>query len=68
MDINTQDAPRTKEVLLDGLRQALQARISQVWSTVTIAGERDAAARFKTGIESSVKFYEQAWKAIKDME
>lgn len=67
MDINTQDAPRTQEVLLDGLRQALQARIANVWNTVTLGREPDPEARFKEGIEKAVKFYEQAWRAIKDM-
>jgi hypothetical protein len=67
MEFDTQDSPRTREVLLEGLRQALQARVANTWANVTLRGEPDPGTRFKTGIEESVKFYELAWKAIKDM-
>lgn len=64
MDIDTTKAPRTKEVLLDGLRQALQARLAAIWSNVTLAGESTPGPRFKEGVTQAIKFYESAWKAI----
>jgi hypothetical protein len=64
MDIDISDAPHTREVLLDGLRQALQARVGTIWNNVTLAGEPDSVARFKEGIEKAITYYEQAWKAI----
>jgi hypothetical protein len=68
MDFDTRDAPKTQEILLEGLRQALQARVANVWSNVTLAGEPDSGARFKEGIEKSVRLYEQAWRAVKEMD
>jgi hypothetical protein len=59
----------TRDTILEGLRQALQARVAAVWSNVTLAGEQaQAAKRFKEGITSAVSFYEHAVKAVEDME
>jgi hypothetical protein len=59
----------TRTVILEGLRQALQARVAAVWSNVTLAGEQQhAAKRFKEGITTAVSFYEQAVEAIEAME
>lgn len=65
--VDTAEGPQTREVLLAGLRQALQARVGSIWNNVTLAGEPDSAARFKEGVERSAKFYERAWRAINDM-
>jgi hypothetical protein len=66
MDIDIGGAPHTREVLLDGLRQALQARVSSIWNNVTLAGESSPGPRFKEGITKAVAYYEKAWKAIDD--
>lgn len=66
-ELDTTEGPQTREVLLAGLRQALQVRVGNIWNNVTLAGETDSAARFKEGVERSVKFYEKAWRAINDM-
>ena len=58
----------TREVLLEGLLQALQARVVSVWNNVTLHGEPQAAERFKKGITSAAQFYEQAVKAVEKME
>ncbi len=68
MDIDTFKSPNTKQVLLDGLRQALQAKIGHIWTTVTVPNEPDPAARFREGVGKAVKHYEMAWRAIKDMD
>lgn len=65
VEINVNSAPHTREVLLDGLRQALQARVGSIWSNVTLAGETaHAEARFIKGVEEAIKFYEKAWHGI----
>jgi hypothetical protein len=51
------------EGLRQGLRQGSLARVAQIFSTVTLAGEPEAAKRFIAGITSSVEAYEKAWKA-----
>jgi hypothetical protein len=66
MDIDISDAPHTREVMLDGLRQALQARVGAIWNNVTLAGESSQGPRFKEGITQAITYYEQAWKAIND--
>jgi len=59
----------TRNAILEGLRQALQARVAAVWSNVTLAGEQEhAPKRFKAGITTAVSFYEHAVKAVEDME
>jgi hypothetical protein len=57
----------TREILLAGLRQALQARVANVWNNVTLAGEQPPGPRFKEGITKAVDFYQQAVKAIEQM-
>jgi hypothetical protein len=57
-------SPNTRTVVLEGLRQALQARVAQVWTTVTMAGEQNREERFKTGFMKAIEAYEQAWSAI----
>lgn len=64
MDFDVNTSPCTREVLLDGLRQALQVRIGSIWNNVTLAGESNSAARFKDGLTKAIAHYEQAWKAI----
>jgi hypothetical protein len=66
MDIDISDAPHTREVVLDGLRQALQARVATIWNNVTLAGEPNSVARFKDGMLKAITHYEQAWNAIND--
>ena len=57
-------APNTREVALEGLRQALQTRVGQIWLNVTMAGEANREKRFKEGFEGAIAAYEQAWHAI----
>jgi hypothetical protein len=64
VDVSNLNTPNTRRILLEGLRQGLQGRVAQVWSTVTTGGEPDPAPRFIKGITNSVKAYEQAWAAI----
>lgn len=56
--------PNTRAVVLEGLRQALQGRVAQIWSTVTMAGEQNREERFKKGFATAIEAYEQAWRAI----
>ena len=56
--------PNTRAVALDGLRQALQGRVAQIWTTVTMAGEQNREERFKKGFATAIEAYEQAWHAI----
>jgi hypothetical protein len=58
----------TREVLLEGLRQALQARVVSIWNNVTLTGEPSPGPRFKEGITKAAQFYKQAVKAIEEME
>lgn len=64
MDFDVGGAPHTREILLEGLRQALQARVGTIWNNVTLAGESSSGPRFKEGITKAISYYEQAWKAI----
>jgi hypothetical protein len=57
-------APNTREVALEGLRQALQTRVGQIWLNVTLAGETSREQRFKEGFTTAIAAYEQAWRAI----
>jgi len=61
---NNLQSPNTRELVLDGLRQALQGRIAQVWANVTLAGEPDPGPRFIEGFNTAVKAYEKAWHYI----
>lgn len=61
-------ADDTREVMLAGLRQALQARVAAVWNNVTMAGEPATGSRFKEGVTKAARFYQQAVKAIEKME
>ncbi len=56
--------PNTRTIIFEGLRQAFQARIAQVWSNVTMAGEREREERFKRGVINAIEAYEKAWHAI----
>lgn len=57
----------TREILLAGLRQALQARVATVWSNVTLGGEQAPGPRFKEGVTKAVAYYEQAVAAVEKM-
>jgi hypothetical protein len=59
--------PDTREVLLEGLRQALQARVVGLWSNVTQAGEPTPGPRFAEGLQKAIMFYEKAWQHILDV-
>ena len=67
VNIDTEDAPKTREVLLEGLRQGLQARVAQLWSNVTLQGEPTPGPRFAEGITKAIENYEKAWKYINDV-
>ena len=67
MDLDTTKAPKTREVLLEGLRQALQARVGTIWNNVTLAGEPSPGPRFAEGIKKAIEYYEKAWKHIDEM-
>jgi hypothetical protein len=58
----------TREVMLEGLRQALSAKVANIWTNVTLAGEPNPERRFKEGVTKAAVFYRQAVKAIKEME
>jgi hypothetical protein len=60
-------ADDTREILLAGLRQALQARVANIWNNVTLAGEQPPGPRFKEGVTRAVEYYKQAVKAIEQM-
>lgn len=60
-------ADDTREVLLAGLRQALQARVANVWNNVTLGGEQAPGPRFKEGVTKAVIFYQQAVTAVEKM-
>jgi len=60
-------ADDTRDLLLAALRQALQARVAQVWSNVTLAGEQPPGPRFKEGITKAVAYYKQAVAAVEKM-
>lgn len=54
----------TRELILAGLRQGLQAKVAVIWTNVTLAGETNAEQRFKDGITKAAKLYEQAVEAV----
>jgi hypothetical protein len=60
-------SPRMREVMLEGLQQAFQARIVQLWSNVTVAGEPSPGPRFTKGVEQAMKFYALAWAHIHEV-
>jgi len=62
------DEDDTKDVILAGLRAALQARIVSIWNNVTLTGEPKAEARFKEGVTNSAKYYRLAVKAVKELD
>jgi hypothetical protein len=61
---NNMADPDTRAIALEGLRQAFQGRVAQLWSTVTLAGEPNPSQRFKKGFDTAVDAYEKAWHAI----
>lgn len=63
-EIDNLSAPNTRAVALEGLRQAFQTRMVQLWTTVTMAGESSPGPRFKKGFTTAVEAYEKAWHAI----
>ena len=56
--------PNTREIALEGLRQALQARIAQIWTNLTMPGEPARVERFTEGYTKAVEAYELAWHAV----
>ena len=60
-------ADDTREILLAGLRQALQAHVANVWNNVTLAGEQPPGPRFKEGVTRAVDYYKQAVAAVEKM-
>jgi hypothetical protein len=58
----------TREIMLEGLRQALAAKVANIWSNVTLAGEPHPEQRFKEGVTKAAQFYRQAVKAVDEME
>jgi hypothetical protein len=56
--------PNVREIALEGLRQALQARVAQIWTNITLPGEGNRAERFKEGYAKAVEAYELAWHAV----
>ena len=64
--VSNLETPNTRAVLLEGLRQALQSRVAQIWMTVTSAGDKDFSPgiRFENGISEAITDYEVAWHYI----
>jgi hypothetical protein len=60
-------ADDTRDVILAGLRHALQMRVATIWNNVTLSGEQEPGPRFKEGVTKAVKFYQQAVKAVEHM-
>jgi hypothetical protein len=58
--------PNTREVLLEGLRQALQARVVKLYTVLSSAGEQNTAERGMAGLKRAVEAYEHAWKYIEE--
>jgi hypothetical protein len=56
--------PQTREVALEGLRQGFQARVVNLYSTVSTAGEPNPDERFKKGFDLAVDAYERFHKYI----
>jgi hypothetical protein len=61
---NNLTEPDTRAIALEGLRQAFQTRVGQIWLNVTMAGEANREKRFKEGFTAATAAYEQAWHAI----
>lgn len=57
----------TRELLLEALAQALQARVATIWNNVTLAGENDPEKRFIEGVTKAVAYYEAACNGIDKM-
>ena len=60
-------ADDTREVILAGLRHALQMRVATIWNNVTQAGEQAPGPRFKEGVTKAAIFYQQAVAAVEKM-
>jgi hypothetical protein len=60
-------ADDTRDVILAGLRHALQMRVATIWNNVTLGGEQAPGPRFKEGITKAVIFYQQAVAAVEKM-
>jgi hypothetical protein len=58
----------TRELVLAGLRQALQAKVATIWTNVTLAGEANPAQRFHDGVIRAAELYEQAVAAVEAVE
>ena len=57
----------TRDVILAGLRHALQMRVATIWNNVTLAGEQAPGPRFKEGVTKAVAYYQQAVAAVEKM-
>ena len=57
----------TRDVILAGLRHALQMRVATIWNNVTLEGAQEPGPRFKEGVTKAVAYYEQAVAAIDRM-
>jgi hypothetical protein len=57
--------PNTEDIALDGLRQAFQTRVVQLWTVATVAGASDPGPKFRKGFEAAAVQYEKAWHAVK---
>lgn len=64
MNTDVKTSPNTREVLLDGLRLALQTKVAAIWGNVTLAGEPAPGPRFTNGIKDAIENYEKAWHYI----
>jgi hypothetical protein len=57
----------TREILLAGLRHALQMRVATIWNNVTLEGAQEPGPRFKKGVTAAVDYYKQAVVAVEKM-
>jgi len=57
----------TRDVILAGLRHALQMRVATIWNNVTLEGVQEPGPPFKKGIEKAVAYYKQAVAAVEKM-
>jgi hypothetical protein len=56
-----------REILLAGLRHALQMRVATIWNNVTLEGVQEPGPPFKKGITKAVDYYKQAVAAVEKM-
>ena len=63
-DERNYDLPNTRNLLLDGLRQGLQASVVRLFMNLSSAAETEAEARAMAGLDRIVKAYESGWAYI----